>query len=309
MFKIAPRAWPFGRFSPKKFSSDYNSVFGGISLDNVELTGTITHTPPSSDSFSGEIQTTDVQLTGTIEYTEPSFPLWSDVRLRADFETNTNNIVNDTPIQNPGTTLVRNTTTRKFGTASYGVTLAPGANGFYLIGSTRYNLASINADSPMTVEFWLYMDAGENVIVSSQLTFGGSASIYLDLTYAPMDSEYPFTYSIYSQLNPKNTPNGVGYTDPNIMTTWVHVASVREANGSERLYINGTLVEALANGQNNTAVCNRCNFPSVIITDYLSGGDAPCNGGTFLIDDLRISNAVVYTGQFFTPPTTPLPIS
>jgi hypothetical protein len=309
MIKIPPRVWPFGRFNPKNFSANYDSVFGGISVGNIELTGTISYTSPQPSIFSGQLSMTDIQLTGNMTYTDPApvGPLWSDVLVRADFDTNTNNLKDNTALLDPGIAFARNTTTRKWGAGSFGRVLPDNGTGFDTLSDPgpRWTYTTVNATDPITIEGWCYAQIGLNSYLSVEMRLNATGSSSISFSGFNDEGSGQSNLHVTGLLN--GIDNQISGSATASLGDWFHFAFVRTANAT-RVYVNGSRTSEITS-VGNTTTCDRLAFNGLTMNSYNDGSGSPISGVSFLLDDIRITKAEVYTGASITVPTGPFPTS
>lgn len=281
-----------------------NTLNGSLDMSAVSVGGALVR----SRALVGSLDMSAVSLGGALVRSAGTIPAFSDVRVLANFDTNTNNIVGNVAMSSPGTTLTRRTSPTKFGAGSYGLVVANGGNGVEYAASPgpRWAYTSIGLTEPMTVEGWVYIENSLDITIGATINLNSGGTAYLTFSGAD-DGAGGQDWSILGILNGAHTP--AGFSNPSLLGTWVHFALVREANGQERVYVNGTRVENFTGPENNTSTCDRFEFISATITSQSIGGTSPCNGGSILFDDIRVSKAVVYTGASFTVPASAYPTS
>lgn len=167
------------------------------------------------------------------------------------------------------------TTTKKFGTGS----MEFDGSGDRL--TVSHTAEQVLGTDPFTIEMWVYRDAtslqafiGKGVAGSTGWAVGMNSSSKVVFYYGSSSVASTSTFSV---------------------STWTHVAVVREGTGSNetKIYIDGT--------QDATTATVSTNFTQTE-TMYIGsgrGGNGDFNG---FIDDLRITkNVARYTGNFAVP--------
>jgi len=169
-----------------------------------------------------------------------------------------------------------NTSTKKYGTGSY-----------YFNGTSTNRLIATSPDlrigtGDFTVECWVYATSAANQGVFQLGNAFGSGCVFVNMY---PDNQFQWGWD-------SSYTGGVSTWANN---TWIHVALVRQS-GVMKLYKDGTQI-----GSNNTYAGN-ISLGKLIVGNYYDDNSA-FNG---YIDDLRVSNKAVYTGNF-TAPAAALP--
>jgi hypothetical protein len=195
--------------------------------------------------------------------------------------------VSDIGITTVGATATQDTTTKKFGTASWKFT---GVSNSYLeVAASSAN--KLTSNTSFTIECWINPNSTQVAQFPGIFDIGGPSAG--DFRLFTNHSSYPNKYYLNS-----NNGDTVGTATVNY-GSWSHVAVVYSSS-TIKVYINGTL--DITQSATNDNIPNAT--PTIII------GSANWNSNTKFtgyIDDFRITKGVARYTANFTPPSAEFP--
>jgi hypothetical protein len=262
-------------------------------------------------------------LGSTQQVTIPAETDWDKVLLRSTFDSDFNDVkFGAVGVANTYTTYqsqsvlasTRVGTPAKFGTN----VLKSVGNGVIYPDRAEYDF-----DGPFTMECWVYFDsmpAGytqafyeKHVIFSkSNSTFtNGSWQLYVKKASNNNHFWYMDVHDTASNTEEQLTLDSAGQTFDDFINQWVHLALVKESDGSLHLYVNGE--DGLYTWSSTVSGNNITNNSFPLAIGVPQENQQAIND--IFIDDVRITKDARYTTNgiygtpAFTPPTTAHPVS